>query len=267
MSKSKDIAKQLLRKPIKETHEETPHFQVRLPNSVQQADLLYLPSDNGFKYALVVVDIGSRLTDVIPLKSKTAQAVKNGFIKIYTKNKILGMPKFMEVDAGSEFKSVTRKYFEDNDVIVKVAKEGRSRQVGLVERRNQTIGAEVFTRQLEREITTNKVNKKWLKDLPEIIADMNKRYKVKKFKPVSEDPIITERNADLLDEGDKVRVILDKPRDYFDKKLSGRFRTTDIRWTKKVYPIEGVLIRASYPPLYLVDGVAYTRGQVQPVDE
>ena len=85
----------------------------------------------------------------------------------------------VEVDAGSEFKGVTRKYFEDHNVIVKVAKEGRSRQVGLVERRNQEIGSEIFTNQLVKEIETNKINKKWLKDISGIIAEMNIQHEVK----------------------------------------------------------------------------------------
>ena len=36
------------------------------PKAVLQADLLYLPDDKGYKYALVCVDVGSGYTDAEP---------------------------------------------------------------------------------------------------------------------------------------------------------------------------------------------------------
>lgn len=263
------IAEQLLKKPIKETKEETPHIQVQGANIVHQADILYLPSDRGFKYALVVVDLGSRLTDAIPLRNHSAVAVRNAFKKVYEEHNILKMPKRMEVDPGAEFKGVTKTYLTDNGVVIRYGKAGRSRQQALAERRNQTIGDEIFKRQIEREIKTDKVNKQWIKDLPEIIEDLNERYEVTKFKPLSNEPIITKRTKQLLMRGDRVRVLLDEPHDYFGKKLHGRFRSADIRWSPMIYEIERVLLRPSYPPMYLVKGLPhtpYTRGQLQVVE-
>ncbi len=197
MSKTYDpteIAFQLLKKPKKEKFIETPHFnQVTHPNTVQQADLLFVPSDNGFKYLLVVVDLGSRLTDAEPLRTKTAKAVTNAFKKIYDDNFILRLPKIIMTDSGTEFRGETRKYFNDKKVLIKYGKPYRSRQLGLVERRNQEIGVEIFTRQLIKEIETSKVQKKWIKYIPDIIDDFNDKYKIKKknIKPLSDDPIIT----------------------------------------------------------------------------
>jgi hypothetical protein len=39
------------------------HFGDYPENRVHQIDLIYLPEDNGFKYALVVVDVGTRKID------------------------------------------------------------------------------------------------------------------------------------------------------------------------------------------------------------
>jgi len=263
------VVKQLLKKPIKETYEETPHIQVDEANIVHQSDILYLPSDRGFKYALVVVDLGSRLTDAQPLKTHSALAIKNAFIKIYSRG-IIKMPQRIETDPGSEFKGVTKKYFEDNDVYIRYGKTGRSRQQALVERRNQTIGDIIFINQLIKEIETNKVNKQWVKDLPDIIDMINERYEVnpKKLKQSMNKPIITKRNNNLLDIGDEVRIILDKPEDYFGNKLSNGFRSNDIRWSVKTYFIDRVLLRPNYPPMYIVKSlphVAYTRGQLQKI--
>ena len=236
---------------------------------IQQADLLFLPNDKGFKYLLVVVDLGSRLTDATPLRTKSASAILNGFKKIYEKNKVLGFPKRIEVDDGGEFKSVVKNWFVSKDVYVRYGKAGRSQQQALAERRNQEIQREIFIRQLIKEIETNKVSKLWIKYLDEILDDMNERYELKKQpKPKYDVPIITKNNKDLLMKGDKVRIMIDKPVDYFGNKLSGNFRTGDIRWSPKLYAIDKVLLRPNYPPLYLVDGLShttYTRGQLKKI--
>ncbi|EGG22990.1 hypothetical protein DFA_05120 [Cavenderia fasciculata] len=70
--------------------------------SKQEFRFVILPNDNGFKYALVVVDLASRLTDAEPLQNKTAKEVRDAFIKIY-KRGIL-KPNIIQMDPGTEFK-------------------------------------------------------------------------------------------------------------------------------------------------------------------
>ena len=65
-----------------------PHWVVDKPNYLQQADLLFLPTDQGEKYTLVVVDVASRYTDVKPLSSKTSGRVAKAFLKIYSRKKL-----------------------------------------------------------------------------------------------------------------------------------------------------------------------------------
>ena len=43
-----------------------PKFDVSGPNEVHQADLLFLPHDRRFKYALTVVDVASRYKEAEP---------------------------------------------------------------------------------------------------------------------------------------------------------------------------------------------------------
>ena len=56
-----------------------PKFDVRAPNEVHQADLLFLPHDRvgrrTYKYALTVVDVASRYKEAEPLTSKGAAEV------------------------------------------------------------------------------------------------------------------------------------------------------------------------------------------------
>jgi hypothetical protein len=57
------VIDQLLQVPKKDKGKNMPHFNVLEKNYVHQADLLYLPHDEGYKYLLVVVDANSRIAD------------------------------------------------------------------------------------------------------------------------------------------------------------------------------------------------------------
>lgn len=59
-----------------------PHEFVAAPDAVHQADVLFLPNDDGYKYLLVVVDVATRLTDAYPMKFKNQQSVIKGFTNL-----------------------------------------------------------------------------------------------------------------------------------------------------------------------------------------
>ena len=58
---------QLYKKPKKDAKKEIAHMNGIEPKAILQADLLYLPDDKGYKYALVCVDVGSGYTDAEPV--------------------------------------------------------------------------------------------------------------------------------------------------------------------------------------------------------
>ena len=70
-----------------------PKFDVATPNSVHQADLLFLPH---------VVDIASRYKEAEPLTSKDSDEVAKAFQAIY-KHSPLTWPQMLQVDPGREF--------------------------------------------------------------------------------------------------------------------------------------------------------------------
>jgi hypothetical protein len=54
--------------------------------------------------------------------------------------------------------------------------------------------------------------------------------------------------------GTHVRILLDHPKDdYNQKRLVGRFRSGDVRWTENIYKIKEVLLRPGFPPMHTVD--------------
>ena len=264
---NRQIIEQLFKKPKNDNRVNTPHTQVPYPNIVQQADLLYLPHDGAYKYALVVVDLGSRKTDAEPLKDKTSEAVLKGFQNIYSRD-ILKIPKRMEIDGGNEFKGKCTRFFQVNDVDVLFNKPYRHRQTAVVERRNQIIGDIIFKRQYAQELLTGKPSTEWVTDLPIIIYALNKHYKPIKAKK-SDEPLFTKSTSNVLLEGMKVRAVLDAPRDLVSgKKLSGRFRSADLRFDPKIRTIEQVIIRPNYPILYRLNDdprTVYTYNQLRVV--
>jgi hypothetical protein len=270
----------LFKRPQKRKSINTPHFnQTYAENVDHQADLLFLPNDNGYKYALVVTDLATRISDAEPLKNKTANDVKSAFETIYDRG-ILKLPEFIYTDPGTEFKGAVKKYFEDNDVSIKYGKAGRHSQIALVERTNQYLAKAIFRRMQAQEILTGQKSVEWVDDLPKFIKAMNKVRKKLPPKPATGSSVCSGDACKLLDIGTKVRAILDNPIDYVsEKKLHGKFRITDIRWDPQIRIIKDIILLPGRPPIYLLNdikninkidnSVGYTKEQLQviPKDE
>jgi len=269
--KPNSLVKSLLRIPPKEHKRDIPKLKVYKRDSVDQADLLFLPNDNGFRYLLVIVDCATRSLDAEPLKTKQPKEVLKGIKKIY-KRKYLNIPSdFFCVDAGNEFKGEVKRYFNDHNVIVRVGKPGRHRQQCLVEYFNGVMGKILNQIMLINEIKTGNINRQWVRYVKIIIDELNKKYFRKVVDRISKPPHAgSNEEEELLKEGTKVRIKLDKPMDYITgKRLHGKFRQGDIRWEAKIRTIEQLLLRPEQVPMYLVSGIkntAFTRKQLQVID-
>jgi hypothetical protein len=259
----------LFKQPKAEKKEDMPQFQVFKSNLIQQADLLFITHDRGYKYILVVVDDHSKKMDAEKLKDKDSEYVFKAFKNIYERG-ILHMPKEIELDAGKEFKGDVKKYFDDHNVRIRYALPNRHRQQGLVERKNQILGTLIHQLQVHKELRTGKINREWVAVLPRLVKEINQNLPKPIHEAISEDPISNKYNERLLNIGDKVRIQLDHPIDTQGKRLIGEFRSTDIRWTPKIHTITQVLIKPGFPPMYLTDKtneVSYTKEQLQKVNE
>ena len=256
--------------PKQEPKDIQPTTKAGKENVVDQADLLYLPDDDGYKYLLVCVDIATRKIDCEPLKRHDAKTVRDALKKIYAR-KIIKQPIRLEVDDGSEFKGEFKKYFQKIlTIITKVAH--RSRQQAVVESKNGVIGEVLNTAMLGDEVNNDATSKKWVYLLKDMVKILNEQYG---REPKITSPEAAERTInftkDILPEGTKVRIQLDKPLNYVDGKPEiGSFRKGDVRWSKKVGVITRFFLRPDQPPLYQVDNdnrVAYSRYQLQIVGE
>ena len=179
----KNIVNELMKIPDKE--EIVPKIRNFEINSRHQADTLTLQDDDGYKYALVVVDTTTRLSDARPMKSHTSETVKEALISIY-KGKILKKPRVLETDAGTEYQGKVTKWLNDNDIEHKIGRTNRHRQVALAEFLNYIIGRAVGKRQNAEELLSGEVSRQWVDDLPKIIAYYNSYEKKKKYGTTTE---------------------------------------------------------------------------------
>lgn len=271
-----DITKLLMKKVRKDKGDNLPHYNPYLePNKVQQADLLILPNDKGFKYLLVVVDIGSKLCDAEPLKNKDARSVKAAFIKLYSR-KLLELPLRIEVDGGPEFKNEVSSYFHSKGVYLRKGLPDRHRQQAIVERYNQMISVELFKKMITKQLLSKKLNGQWVDNLKNVIQNINmKQTKIKTHNIPSIAPVVNVKSkaVNLLSIGDYVLTALDAPKETTGDKLHGTFRATDIRYDPNLKIIRSIVLKPGVPPLYLVSlaynntiiHAGYTKNQLLPL--
>lgn len=266
---SKDNKLLNLFKKVKEPEALKAHIKVPNPNQIYQADLLFLPNDNGYKYLLVVVDTFDNKMDARPLKTKENKEVLKAFKSIF-EGSYLKMPKYsIQTDSGSEFKGSLKTYMNKHNIIMKYGRPNRHRQQGLVENYNKTIAKLIFFRQSLDELQTGKESKAWIDDIPKIVKTLNKNMIKDKSDSINE-KVLEKETGEILRVKTKVRVMLDAPKSISNKKLHGDFRETDIRWEIEPREIEEIYLRPDQPVFYKVSGINnafYTKYQLQVIKE
>ena len=168
------------------------------------------------------------------------------------------------MDPGSKFKSEFKKYFTDHNVRIRVGLTNRHKSQALVETKNKYIGSILHRQMTNQELLSGKENKEWIENLPILINLINKNLPEPITKEISENIIITPQNKNILSEGTKVRIMLDYPQDINGNKLYGKFRSSDIRFSREVYKIKQILLKPGFPVMYLTnaDSVARTKHEL-----
>ena len=154
-----------------------PKFDVAAPNSVHQADLLFLPHDKPprsrkiYKYALTVVDIASRYKEAEPLNSKDSGEVAKAFQSIYRRGP-LAWPQMLQVDPGREFMGAVTKEMEKHKTYIRRGRTEIHRDQAIVERFNRTLAERLFGHQyaVEMLLPESKQSTEWVKRLPDVVS-------------------------------------------------------------------------------------------------
>ena len=257
---------------IPKEDKDTATFQAATRDFMHQIDILFLPEDKKkYRYALCVCDVHSRLFDVQPLDDKTSSSVIKALKTIYKRN-ALSFPHEIICDDGKEFKGEFIKFCKDKDILLKPLIPGK--HLGIIDMKIKILGDALLKRQTSIELLTNKSNTEWVDDLKDIV-DLINEYTMKTYKPQSGLEHIDIRatgKIEILPLGTKVRTMLFKPKNLFvsNDKLTGSFRSSDLRWNNDVSVITNIIIRPNSPIMYTVDNDdmhRWTRNQLQTIGD
>ena len=159
-------------------HIPRPKFDVRVPNEVHQADLLFLPHDRvrrrTYKYALTIVDVASRYKGAEPLTSKGAAEVADALSRIYKRGP-LKWPKLLQVDPGRKFMGAVSQLLAKHSVEVRRGRVDVHRDQRIVERFNRTLAERLFGHQYAHEmrLPADQRSTERVKRLPAVVSALN----------------------------------------------------------------------------------------------
>ena len=236
------------------------------PNSVHQADLLFLPHDKLprgkkiYKYALTVVDIVSRYKEAEPLTSKDSAEVAKAFQSIYRRSP-LTWPQMLQVDPGREFMGSVTKEIENHQTYIRRGRNEIHRDQAIVERFNRTLAERLFGHQYSVEMLLPEGHRStaWAERLPEVVSALNnevtrltgkkpavaikeKGVAAKPSTPYSRPVGVSEKK---LPSNVKVRYL------YQPGELEGGTkRATDPIWSLNVYTLEKAVDKQNERVLY-----------------
>ena len=243
-----------------------PKFDVATPNSVHQADLLFLPHDKlrrkTYKYALTVVDIASRYKEAEPLTSKDSNEVARAFQAIYRRSP-LTWPSMLQVDPGREFMGGVTKEMEKHKTYIRRGRTEIHRDQAIAERFNRTLAERLFGHQYAVEMLHAGRSTVWVKRLPDVVSALNnevtsligkKPAVAIKEKAVSSFP--TKYNRPVGAAEKKLPPLINVRYLYQPGELEGGTkRATDPIWSLKVYQVVENRAKPDQPVVYyLSDG-------------
>ena len=252
-------------------HVPRPKFDVATPNSVHQADLLFLPHDKLprgkkiYKYALTVVDITSRYKEAEPLTSKNSDEVARAFQSIY-KRSPLTWPHMLQVDPGREFMGGVTKEMEKHKTFIRRGRTEIHRDQAIVERFNRTLAERLFGHQyaVKMLLPEGKRSTEWVKRLPDVVSALNNEV----TSLIGKKPAVAIKEKEVYS---KPSTKYNRPVDAAEKKLpplinvrylyqpgeleGGTKRATDPIWSLKVYQVVENKTKPNEPVVYyLSDG-------------
>lgn len=234
------------------------------PNWLHVCDLLQLPNDKGYTHCLVIVDAGSGKIGLEPLKKMTAPAVLQAAKRIYQRT-ALKIPTRMNVDNGSEFKGVFRKYFTEKGVVFKTGLPYRHRAISHAERVNAIVAKALFHVQYinEKESGWTQANTEWVAYISDVENGINRRRSKearKRSKRLYEEPGELNKGEIIVPIGTKVYRYLDAPRDSITNRVLATrgktgFRETDLRLEKSPREIEDYIVLSGQNTIgYILSG-------------
>lgn len=257
-----------------------PKFDVSEVNEVHQADLLFLPHDKigrrTYKYALTLVDVGSRYKAAEPLTSKSSEEVAGAFERIYKRGPLV-YPKLLQVDPGREFMGSVSTLMAKHKTAIRRGRPEIHRDQALVERWNRSLAEKLFGHQYAQEMLlaargSSQRSVEWVARLQAVVSAMNdevtrltgkKPSEAIKLQTVHASPSLPAHRTVGLQEpivpsDAQVRYL------YQPGELEGgRPRATDPVWSVTTHSVRNVVRQNDQPAVYYLDPPGPERGFVR----
>ena len=248
-----------------------PKFVVATPNTVHQADLLFLPHDKiprgrkMYKYALTVVDVASRYKEAESLTLKDSAEVAKAFQSIYRRSP-LTWPQMLQVDPGREFMGSVTKEMENHKTYIRRCRTEIHRYQAIAERFNRTLADRLFGHQyaVEMLLPEGQRSTTWVKRIPDVVSALNidvtsligKKPSVAiKEKAVSSKPSTKYSRLVGLNEKKLPPLVNVRYLDQPGELEGGTKRAIDPIWSFKVYQVDRNVTKPNEPVVYyLSDG-------------
>ena len=214
-----------------------------------QMDLMQFVPFNGYNYALNIVSINTRYSDVEPIKTKTPEDVTDAFIEIMKRGKLKFKKDitYIYVDQGSEFKGMFAKLCDEIGIHLILTRAGYHNDQSIVESCNRLYKKLILTFLSVKSKTKKDYHNDWVSILHktrDIINEHveNKQDKLEQYD--NEKPYEFNIKNQKYKLGDRVRMLLWNPEALFDKaqKLHGKFRSGDKRFSDEIYKVDGLFI-------------------------
>ena len=283
------MIKHLLSKPTVKAYEHVkkekvmPHINVPEAGWMCEADILHLPTDDGFKYLLLVEDVHNSLCGAQALKTMNMSEICRAFDEVFD-SKYLLMPKCLQVDNQFNVEPI-KEWAERNHVNLKFTEPNFHRQQAHINNLCKIIGRWLYQLQVDRELKTGKENTEWHHDYKNLIKILNEHrlksmhlndnYDIKKkYQNKDTDIKFNKNNRDILMPGTKIHLAVRRAEhvDTFGKKLIGH-RATDISFEQhRTFKVVAPVFIPGSPPLYRIKdenghvlNCMFTREQMQPI--
>ena len=245
-----------------------PKFDVATPNSVHQADLLFLPHDKLprrrkiNKHALTVVDVASHYKKAEPLTSKDSAEVAKAFQSIYRRSS-LTWPQMLQVDPGREFMGSVTKEMENHKTYIRCGHTETHRDQAIAERFNHTLAERLFGHHYAVGILLPEGQRspEWVKRLLDVVSALNNEV----TSLIGKKPAVAIKEKSV---SSKLSIKYSRPVGLKEKKLpplvnvrylyqpgeleGGTKRATDPIWSLKVYQIVKNVTKPSEPVAYFL---------------
>ena len=143
-----------------------------------QADLIDLQEfqsqNRGYRYILTIIDIFSKYAFVIPMKTKTSEAVTSAFKQVFTHRK----PTKLQTDKGKEFVNSLLQSFLKQESVYFFTSKNPDIKCSIIERFNRTLKARMF------KYFTSKGTRRYLEVLDQLVTAYNNTvHSATKFRP------------------------------------------------------------------------------------